>query len=413
MKKLLFVTFYLIIPGFFFAQDNVSWDQQIAYFTNQCQYCKKQDISSSVLEIKNVSNIKLLDCVYMSILNEREMYNSSSQLKYGICTSMLNKTDHCIVSVITSKTSIEKRSSNCGGYTLDLSHKNYEDFSANNHQFRIWFKGEDVQKFKQYRLNLESNQQKDYKSGFDNLEKVILNKDFEKAALLYQDLANGKFGNNEFLRRKKEIIQSGLNNSTTKVAALNSGEINRIILSNRDSFKELFKDKAESIEIIFDQKGNGFINGSPSKIINVNPVVLKEVGNFKVYCKSKGLFLFSLEQIQNPNKTYNDIWVSPDIKICKIGNKYFKKSLFSASLLRNEISVVNNNQVPNGKYWKVRHELKLYKVNGTEINQEELLVKDSEHRLSPRVGMKMARATGSLAIITWITFRFMEYSSVK
>ncbi len=281
--------------------------------------------------------------------------------------------------------------------------------------FNKWKKIYDAEEQKKY-LETKKQEQKEkelFDSDFDKLETYISNKDFEQAALLYTNLSIGRFANDAVLISKRDIIQNGLNNSNTKIAIISSEDMNSIILSNSENFKEMFKENTQNIEILFDQKGNGSINNVPCKIRNGKPFVLKEVGAFKVYCKSKGTFQLTTEQIQDPNKMYYDIWVSPNIRISKNGNKYFKKTFLSASVFRDQISVVNNNQVPNGKYWKVRHDLKLLKVNGAEIVREEQLVRDSENKLSSRLGMKIARGTGSLAILTWLTMRTIEYSSVK
>ena len=282
------------------------------------------------------------------------------------------------------------------------------------HEFITWFTTSDhFEKYKKYCLSLEQKDKETFDSEFGNLENLISNKEYEQAALLYTNLSNGKFANDAFLNSKKDIIQNGLNYSNTKIAIISPEELNSIILSNREYFKEMFKETTQNIEILFDQKGNGFINDLPCKIRNGKPFLLKEVGKFKVYCKSKGTFQLTTEQIQDPNKMYLDIWVAPNIKVIKNGKKYFKKTFLSASIFRDEVSVVNNDQVPSGKYWKVKHDLKLYKVNGTEIVREEQLVRESENNLSRRLGMKIARGTSSLAILTWLTLRFIEFSSVK
>ena len=405
---------YLAIGSLFSQNISGIVEYEITYW--ECKYCHFTGKEKKLKNILKISDYKYLPSLYLNALDDEAEYGS---IKSSYCALSNNVNNwHSNVEVdlpTTEKKSFENISKDriipewfTSGRLEKVSYKINADFIK-------WKKIYDDEQEKKS-LAIKKQEQKDkelFDSEFDKLEKLISNKEFEQAALLYTELSKGKFSYNEVLKSKKDFIQSGLNNSTTKTAILNSEELNGIILSNREYFKELIKDKPETIEIIFDQKGNGFINNSPSKIRNSKPFVLKEVGNFKVYCNSKGTFQLSTEQVQNPNKMYMDVWVAPNQKISKKGNKYFKKTSLSASVFKDEVSVINNNQVPYGKYWMVKHELKLSKVNGIEINREELLIKDSEKNLSRRLGMKIARGTSSLAILTWLTLRFIEFSSVK
>jgi len=418
------ISLFLIIQTSLIAQtsDEVSYNRLANAYTYKCQYCNKEATSYYLLSIKKVSDYKLLDCVFMYENNLEVISNlAESNLRNGKCTSTLNRSEKCVVNkVSTDLNKTERITQYCGGNTLENWNKNFNEFCNRNPDFATIFEKSDFEKFKKYRLALEDKENEKFKIEnekfkieIDKLENLILDNEFEKAAVLYTVLSKGKFGNDEFLKSQKEFIQSGLNNSTIETAILSTEDLNRIILYNNVYFKELFKENSQSIEIIFDQKGKGTINDSPTKIKNINPFVLKEVAAFKVYCKSKGTFQLTTEQIQDPNKMYLDIWVAPNIKVIKNGKKYYKKSFLSASIFRDEESVVKNDQVPSGKYWKVKHDLKLYKVNGTEIVREEQLVRESENNLNRRWGMKIARGTGSLAILTWLTIRTIEYSSVK
>ena len=266
----------------------------------------------------------------------------------------------------------------------------------------------------------EENKRKEFQKNEEFINKhaktlndLISDKDFENAALKYTDLYKSGFSISLESSNYRDIIQEGLNSSHNQYFELGTKDLQQIITSNLNGFYQLIKDKTETVEIIFDYNGKGHINDVSTGINLANRLVLKKVGDFDVYAKSKGTFQLTVEQIQNPKKMYFDIWVAPNLIICKSGNKYFEKTFLSASKFREEISVVHNEQVPVGKYWKVRHDLKILKVNGTLINQTELVVLDTEKKLSQRLGMKITRATGSLAILSWLTLRFIEFSSVK
>jgi hypothetical protein len=409
--------YFIIVLSFFsiFSLRSQNISGEVEYETSyfQCRHCYLTAKIKSLKSINTISDFKYIPQIYLAALDDEGHYG------------LLRRESDCPVngshgiresdvptSEIKKLINIPKERYNGQWLETWIIEKVCKKI---NSEYQKWVKIYDQEQAKKQLENQirEDKEKKEFENKSVYLETLILDQDFENAAILYTELSNGKFGNDPFLVSQKEIIQNGLNNSNGKVANLTPAQLNDIINWNRASFKELIKDKPETIEIIFDQKGNGFINEKPSKIYYSKPIVLKEIGKFKVYCKSKGTFQLSTEQIQDPNKMYFDIWVSPDLKISKIGNKYFKKTFLSTSVFRDEVSVVNNNQVPNGKYWKVRHDLKIYKVNGTEINREELLIKDSENRLKSRLGMKIARSTGSLAILSWLTFRFIEYSSVK
>ncbi len=415
MKTVIFL--FLIIQTALIAQTSgiVSYDRIANEYNYKCQYCNQEATKYYVEAIKKVSDYKLLDCVFMYENNlEARSEMAESLLRNNNCTSTLNRSEKCEVKRVSKDLNKTRRITQyCRGITLENWNKNFNEFCNSGPRFATIFEKSDFEKFKNYRLALEDKENKKFKIEIDKLENFILDNEFEKAAVLYTELSKGKFANDAFLNSKEDIIQNGLNYSNTQIAIISPEELNSIILSNTEYFKEIFKETTQNIEILFDQKGNGFINDVPCKIRNGKPFLLKEVGKFKVYCKSKGTFQLTIEQIQNPKKMYLDIWVAPNIKVIKNGKQYFKKTFLSASIFRDEVSVVNNDQVPSGKYWKVKHDLKLYKVNGTEIAREEQLVRESENNLNGRLGMKIARGTSSLAILTWLTLRFIEFSSVK
>jgi len=417
MKKLFFSLVFLFCSNMFFAQNNqkVSWDIKKHYYTYQCQYCNKKAVNYGIVGITNVSNFKSLDCIYMYESNLRIIAeNSESLLRNGTCTSAINKTTNCVVSLVDNEFITEKRNMDCDGTTLDSWDKDFETFVKKSPGFKTWFDESVFEKFKNYRLSLEKKEIAAFDESIDNLEKLMFNEEYEKAALLYTELSKGKMGSNEFLKSKKDIIQSGLNESTLKIAVLSDEVKKEIVTMHKEIFRaEFIKKKVESIEIIFDQSGVGYIDDVQTVIRNYKPSILKEVGLFKVYCKSKASFNLTIDETNNPNKPEIDIWVAPGIKICNKGNRYYKKTFLSASILSDEVQVINNSQVPKGKYWRVRNYLKEFKVNGIKIYNEELSKKESEDRLSRRLGIKIARGTGSLAILTWLTMRTIEYSSVK
>jgi hypothetical protein len=402
MKKYTLIILLFLTNLTLVAQDklNGSYKVKSIHVSLKCYYCGKECSNEVITKITDLSDYRLIGyLIDKGTFNDYKIGDC-----YSKCQSALNKSDKHDLREPKSENKTEIKTQIC-----EITVINETKLMG----YKSYFEETDFEKYKKYCLSLEKKDKESFDSEFDNLENLISNKEYEQAALLYTNLSNGKFANDAFLNSKNDIIQNGLNYSNTKIAIISPEELNRIILSNREYFKEMFKETTQNIEILFDQKGNGFINDVPCKIRNGKPFLLKEVGKFKVYCKSKGTFQLTTEQVQDPNKMYLDIWVAPNIKVIKNGKKYFKKTFLSASIFRDEVSVVNNDQVPSGKYWKVKHDLKLYKVNGTEIVREEQLVRESENNLSRRLGMKIARGTSSLAILTWLTLRFIEFSSVK
>lgn len=395
---------------------NISGEVEYEISSWECKYCRLPGKKKVVKSILKVSDYRYLHQLFFAAEKEEAEFGCV-KYSWNHCSLSTNVNEvHSIIEIdvpVTEKKSFDRISKD---FNFWVNISDLEEVSKKiNADFIKWKKFYDQeQEKKNYEINKQEKKEKEqFDTEFDNLEKLISNKEYEQAALLYTKLSSGKFGYNELLKSKKEYIQSGLNNSNSKTAILNSEELNKIIQSNKNYFKKMFLETPQNIEIVFDTEGNGTINGSPTKLRNVSPFVLKEVGSFKVYCKSIGSFQLSTEQIQNPNKLYFDIWVSPNQKISKKGNKYFKKTFLSASIFKDEVSVINDNQVPYGKYWIVKHELKLFKVNDINIHTDELLVKQSEDDLSKRFWVKIGRGTGLLASVSWLTLRIIEYSSVK
>jgi hypothetical protein len=402
MKKKYFTLFFLI-PFIHLSQTkfDVSYNSKVDVKNFKCYYCGIECSKVSILKISELSDFKAVGCLIREgFYFPWDCYNK----EYTKCKSALNKTDNHDLRVNNSETKIINNTLSCDFVCQD---------EATLNDKKSYFEADDFEKFRSYCFSIEKKEKETHNKNLEELENSILIKDFENAAMKYAEISKSKYSDDPFLKGLKETIQIGLNNSINVVISLSQDDMQSIISNNRQYFNELFKNKISTVEIIFDQNGFGYVNNEKVNIKNLKLYSVKEIGNFKVYCKSKGTFQLSTEQIQNPNKMYYDIWVAPNQKISKNGNKYFKKTFLSASVFKDEVSVINDNQVPYGKYWMVKHELKLSKVNGIEINREELLIKDSEKNLSRRLGMKIARGTSSLAILTWLTLRFIEFSSVK
>ncbi|MEY4571208.1 MAG: hypothetical protein RLZ10_401 [Bacteroidota bacterium] len=428
------LTLFFLIPSILFSQ--VSYDRIAVTVSFKCKYCNNEAAAYAVATIKNVSDFKVLDCIFMYESNEEvKSQDKLDALKYGYvkCTSALNKTYRCVNGLkITDEVKIERITRYCKvEETLDLWNKNFDEFCAKHPRFSSYFEKNDFNKFKEYRLKKEKidseNRLKEQKIEQDKLEKekdifnreqdkldnLISIQEFEKAALFYSELKNkGRFYSDSRLIKQKDSIQSGLNSLSSGIITLEAKELTSIILNNKAFFIELLNDSPKTIEIIFDQNGIGYINEVESKI-KCTPKIEKVIHGFNVYSRAKGDFNLTIEQIQNPKKMYYDIWVAPNIKVQKSNDKYYKKTWLTASLLNDNIQVINDERVPKGKYWKVEHVLKHYRANGESLKTEELMIKNSENKLSKRLGVKISRSVFWVTSLSWLTLRYIEYSTVK
>ena len=180
--------------------------------------------------------------------------------------------------------------------------------------------------------------------------------------------------------------------------------------------------------LLFDESGKGFINNTPT-IINVSPPVIKELDNFQIYGKTKCELELSKEIKEYEKKQKNTFMASPNDKVYEINNKVFRYSFvsqpiksksksyenvkYSKSIYGNVKEVRKDKRIEGGKYWILQPKIEVVKINGIDVSENPIEVKIDEKRLKRRLLVSLSRITTILAASTWITLRYIEYSTVK
>ena len=184
--------------------------------------------------------------------------------------------------------------------------------------------------------------------------------------------------------------------------------------------------------LLFDESGKGFFNNTPttmSSLIYISRPVIKELDNFQIYGKTKCELELSKEIKEYEKKQKNTFMASPNDKVYEMNNKVFRYSFvsqpiksksksyenvkYSKSIYGNIKEVRKDKRIESGKYWILQPKIEVVKINSIDVSENPIEVKIDEKPLKRRLLVSLSRITTILAASTWITLRYLEYSTVK
>jgi hypothetical protein len=278
-------------------------------------------------------------------------------------------------------------------------------------------------------------EQKNAKIRNDN-EKIIVDyldkKNFDEAIKNFNKL--NKNDVNNLLALKEKIRQAYVQEyyKSQPILELSKEDLLDIVKTGAYSYGKYLLDILNrgggKATLLIDESGKGFINNTPT-IIYFSPPVIKELDNFQIYGKTKCELELSKEIKEYEKKQKNTFMASPNDKVYEMNNKVFRYSFVSQpikrksksyetvksakSIIGNVKEVRKDKRIENGKYWILQPKIEVVKINGIDVSENPIEVKIDEKPLKRRFFVSFSRITTIVAASTWITLRYLEYSTVK